>query len=123
MIVPGSNLLAIAFGAIGQQSVQWRKYVGMTTLADGSKRVTWSNPVTLAGSLQPVDSTLLQQLGLDWSKNYCTFFAPAEFRDPTRDQTGDKITYAGRTYQVIDKSSWFPQDGWEKVICVQVQNA
>lgn len=120
MIVPGSNLLAIALGVIGNQSIAWHKFAGMTTLASGVDSPTWDDPVTILGSLQPIDSTLLQQLGLDWTKNHCTFYAPAEFREVDRDQTGDKLVYAGKTYQVLNKASWFPQDGWEKVMCVEV---
>lgn len=120
MQVPGANLLAIAMGVIGVQQVGWCKYLGTVTLPSGVKSPTWADPVTIAGSLQPVDSTLIQQLGLDWTKRYCTFYAPAEFREVDRDQTGDKLIYAGRTYQVQDKASWFAQDGWERVLCIEV---
>jgi hypothetical protein len=120
MIVPGSNLLAMALGVIGQQSVQWSRYIGMTTTTAGVERPTWADPVTISGSLQPVDTSLLQQLGLDWTRNYVTFFAPAEFREIERDQSSDRITYGGRTYQVVSKTAWWQQDGWEKVICVEV---
>lgn len=123
MIVPGSNLLALAMGVIGQQAIAWARNTGLTTLASGAQVPTWADPVTIYGSLQPVDNTLLQQLGLDWTKNYCTFYAPAEFREVDRDQTGDRLTYAGKTYQVLNKTSWFAQDGWERVMCVEVPNA
>lgn len=120
MIVPGSNLLALAMGVIGQQQVQWLRYTGMTTTSAGVERPTWAAPVTITGSVQPVDTSLLQQLGLDWTRNYITFYAPAEFQEVERDQSSDRITYAGRTYQVLSGTNWFAQDGWEKVICVEV---
>lgn len=123
MIVPGSNLLALAMGVIGQQTVGWAKFTGMTTGPSGIDIAEWAAPVDIFGSLQAVDSTLLQQLGLDWTKNYCTFYAPAEFREVDRDQTGDKLLYAGKTYQVLNKASWFAQDGWERVMCVEVPGA
>lgn len=124
MIVPGSNLLALALGVIGNQIVGWRKYVGVTTLPSGVQSPTWEDDATdLAGSLQPADTTLIQQLGLDMTREYCTFYAPAQFREVDRDQTGDLLIYAGKTYQVLDKASWFPQDGWERVMCIRVKNA
>lgn len=123
MIVPGSNLLNMALGVIGAQQVQWLRYAGMTTTAAGIQRPSWDAPVDISGSLQPVDANTLQQLGLDWTRNYVTFFAPAEFKEVERDQSSDRITYAGRTYQVVGKTAWFHQDGWEKVICVEVPNA
>lgn len=123
MIVPGSNLLNMAMGIIGRQSVQWFRYTGLTTTPAGLQRPTWADPVTITGSLQPVDANTLQNLGLDWTKNYVTFFAPAEFNEVERDQSSDRVAYAGRKYQVVGKTAWFHQDGWEKVICVEVRDA
>lgn len=123
MIVPGSNLLALALGVIGNQKVQWRKFAGMTTLTSGVQAPSWDDPVDINGSLQPVDETMLQQLGLDWTKKHCMFYASAEFKEVDRDQTGDRLTYAGRTYQILDKTTWFAQDGWERPLCVEVPNA
>lgn len=123
MIVPGSNLLALAMGVIGQQSVQWLRYTGLTTTAAGVERPTWAAPVAIIGSIQPVDTNTIQMLGLDWTKNYITFYAPKEFQEIERDQSSDRIAYAGRTYQVVSKTAWFAQDGWDKVICVEVPNA
>lgn len=120
MIVPGSNLLAMAMGVVGQQSVQWLRFTGMTTNTAGQERPTWAAPVTILGSIQPVDANTLQNLGLDWTRNYVTFYAPVEFREIERDQSSDRIAYAGRTYQVVGKTAWFYQDGWDKVICVEV---
>jgi hypothetical protein len=120
MIVPGSNLLSMALGVIGTQSVQWLRYTEEVETPAGVQRPQWANPVTIYGSLQPVDTNLLQQLGLDWTRNYVTFFAPAEFREVERDQSSDRIIYAGRTYQVVSKTAWWRQDGWEKVMCVEV---
>lgn len=120
MIIPGSNLLALALGVIGNQQVQWLKYAGTTVTPAGIQRPTWDAPVTINGSIQPVDANTLQQLGLDWTRNYVSFFAPAEFEEIERDQSSDRIAYAGRTYQVVGKTAWFYQDGWDKVICVEV---
>jgi len=123
MIVPGSNLLAMAMGLIGQQSVLWLRYAGMTTNTAGLQQPTWAAPVAITGSVQPVDTSLLQQLGLDWTRNYVTFYAPANFKEVDRDQSSDRIVYAGRTYQVLSGTTWYAQDGWEKVICVEVLDA
>lgn len=121
MLVPGSNLLAMALGVIGSQTVEWRRYTGQTTTAAGLKVDTWADPVPLAGSLQPVDSAVLHNLGLDWTKSYARFYAPADVGQVQRDRTGDKLTWNGRTFQVLDKSDWFGQDGWAGVLCVEVQ--
>lgn len=119
-MVPGANLLSIALGVIGAQTVGWRQYLGHITNAAGLKVDTWAASVPLAGSLQPVDSELVQRLGLDWAKNYVTFYTTAPMGAVERDRTGDRLTWQGRTYQILDKADWFPQDGWNRVLCVEV---
>lgn len=120
MLVPGSNLLQLALGVIGQQAVEWRRYAGQETLANGAVRTRWGNPTTIYGSLQPADSRLLQQLGLDWTKNYVVFRGSAAFTDVDRDQTGDKLSYGGKTYQIVGKTDWYLQDGWQAVVAVEL---
>ena len=123
MTVPGSNLLNRAMGLIGVQAVGWRKYAGKVTNAAGFDVVTWAAAVTVKGSFQPVSAAMVQQLGLDMTKNYATFFASDQFGDPDRDKTGDRLIYAGKTYQIESKTPWYAQDSWEYVLCVEVTNA
>lgn len=120
MIVPGSNLLNMAFGLIGQQAVAWRAFAGMTTNAAGVKVPTWGDPVTIGGSLQPIPKSLIQQLGLDWTKNYVNFYGSFPIGDVVRDKTGDLLSYAGKTYQVLSNNDWFAQDGWKGTMCVEI---
>lgn len=122
-MIPGSNLLAMAAGLIGQQVVAWSQFQGMTTNAAGFEVPTWADPVDIPGSLQPVSATLVQQLGLDMTRNHVTFFASASFGDVDRDKTGDRLAYAGRVYQIESKTPWHAQDGWEYVVAVEVTNA
>lgn len=123
MIVPGANLLSLAHGLIGRQSVEWLQFVGIVTNAAGFDVPTWADGVTIYGSFQPVSKTMLQNLGLDWTKNYATFYNENQFTDVTRDKTGDRLVYAGKTYQIESKTPWFTQDGWESVLCVEVTDA
>lgn len=123
MTIPGSNLLNMALGLIGAQQVMWSRYGSKTTNAAGFDVVTWFAPVGVFGSFQPVSATMMQQLGLDMTKNYATFFASSEFGEPDRDKTGDRLTYDGKTYLIESKTPWHAQDGWEYVLCVEVTNA
>lgn len=123
MIVPGSNLLAMALGVIGPQPVQWLPFVALVTNAAGVKVATWGAPVTVHGSFQPVARNLIQTLGLDFAKSYATFYATANVMDVLRNKTGDRLIYAGKTYQVVSNTDWFAQDGWKGIMCVEVTNA
>lgn len=123
MSVPGSNILGMAMGLIGAQAVGWLQFSSMTTNPAGVKVPTWAAPVTVYGSFQAVSSKLIHELGLDLSRNYGTFFASRNFGDVGRDKTGDRLTYAGKTFQVISKTPWHAQDGWDYVMCVEVTDA
>lgn len=124
MIVPGSNLLAMALGVIGAQQVGWQQYTGAVTNSAGVDVPTWAAAVDVFGSLQPVsDAGLLQQLGLDWTKNYVTFYASQRFGEPSRDKAGDRLLYDGKVFQIEGKTPWVAQDGWESVLAVEVTNA
>jgi len=123
MIVPGANLLTMAHGLIGRQAVSCRPFLGLTANAAGNKVPSYGATVELYGSFQPVSASMLQQLGLDWSKNYATFYCERVFNEPERDKTGDLLTYNGKTYRVESRTPWFAQDGWESVLCVEVTNA
>lgn len=123
MLVPGANLLTLAHGLIGRQTVQWLRFTGMTTNAAGVDVPAWAEPVDIYGSFQAVSATMLQNLGLDWTKDYATFYNENQFSDPSRDKTGDRLIYGGDTYQIESKTPWYKQDGWESVLCVKVTNA
>lgn len=123
MIIPGANLLGLAFGVIGRQTVAWSQFTGGALNAAGVRVPTWAPPVDIGGSFQPVPNTLIQALGLDWTKTYANFYAEADFTDVMRDKTGDRLAYAGKTYQILSKTDWKPQDGWQGVLCIEVTNA
>lgn len=122
-MIPGANLLNMAFGLITAQVVQYRQYLGKTTNAVGVDVVQWGAPVPVRGSLQPVDTTLIAQLGLDMEKTYVTFYTTRDAIDLARDRTGDRLSYGGAVYQVTSKANWKLQDGWVRVLCVEVSNA
>lgn len=123
MSIAGLNLHNIALGALGSQTVLYRRFAGLATMADGTLRPTWAPAEPLAGNVQAVDSTTIQMLGLDWTKNYVNFFVTGSYNEVNRDQTGDQFTYGGRTYQVVSHADWFTQYGWQRLLCVEIPNA
>lgn len=122
-MIPGSNLLNRAFGVIAAQTVQYRQYLGKTTNAAGIEVASWADPIPVRGSLQPVDTTLIKNLGLDLEKTYVTFYTPRLMTDLARDRASDRISFGGQTFQVISMANWNLQDGWVRVLCVEVASA
>jgi len=120
LTIPGSNILNMAMGLIGAQTVGWLQFTGFATNAAGVDVPNFAAPVDVPGSFQAVPFKLVQELGLDWSKTYGTFYASRNFGDPERDKTGDRLTYAGKVWQIVSKTTWHAQDGWDYVLCVEL---
>ncbi len=120
MTVPGSNLLATALTLLGRQSFQYYAFLERVLQPNGLDLASYAAPVSLSGSVQPVPRSLYQAYGLDFDRYYLTFYVSRSVMDVTRDVSGNALTFNGNYYQCIQKTDWFPQDGWVGVLAVQV---
>lgn len=119
-MIPGSNLLNMAMTLIAAQTVSYYAFTGRTTNEIGIDVPAWAAPVDMRGSLQPVPRNLYQVNGLEYEKNYFTFYTSANILDVRRDVSGDNMAFNGMRLQVISSNDWFAMDGWVGVLCVQV---
>ena len=120
MLVPGSNLLNMAFNLIARQTFSYIANLGRTTNDIGQYIQTYADPVTITGSLQPFPRSLFQQYGLDFNKDYVTFFIPQSAVDVERNFSGDEFVFNSIKYQALFKTNWFQIDGWIGIVCVKV---
>lgn len=121
MIVPGSNLLRQALGLIGSQSVEYYAYVDRVTSSTGRDVTEYAAAVTVTeGSVQAVPRNRYASLGLDFSRNYVTWFVPQNVLGLGRDVSGDQIGFNSRRYDIETMTSWFAQDGWVECLCVEM---
>jgi len=121
MKVPGSNLLKMALKLVATQTVQYRTFTGNAVLADGSKVPGFAAPVEMRGSFQPMSANNKKFLGLDLNTNYANFYVSADVLGLDRDRARDRLTYAGKTYQIMNVTDWFSQDGWKNVQLVEIR--
>lgn len=119
-MIPGSNLLRLAIGVIGAQTVMWSHATGRTNNIIGLLVTTYADPVAVTGSFQPVPRALIETLGLDFNKEYVTFFTTTSFQDIGRDDAPDKFVFDGSTYQVLNNTEWMAVDGWNSSIAVKI---
>lgn len=119
-MIPGGNILAMANRVIAPQQLQYRPFVSRELNAAGIYMTRRAAPVLLLANLQPVPRSRYEQLGLDLQKNFSTIFIQKNAIDISRDVTGDQFWYSGRLYQAESRTSWFAQDGWEAILCVEV---
>jgi len=120
MIIPGSNLLNIALGVIGTQSVLWRQATGRTENRLGQWITAYADPVPVKGSMQSVDRMKYQTLGLDLAKSYYNLYISQPIEGIARGESPDLIDYNGRRHEVVNVLDWSPQDGWRGVMVVDV---
>lgn len=121
MSVPGSNLLKRAARLIKQQTVNFYQDLGRINNEIGVDVTNYDNPVAIQGSLQAVPQNAYQDLGLDFGKNYVTFYTNTLIIGVDRDVSGDVFTYDGKVYKCRSITPWIAQDGWNSVLAVQTE--
>lgn len=121
MSIPGLNLLGLALGAIAPQSVDWIPWASSTVLPDGMIVPNFGAPRTVPnGSVQAVPRARYASMGLDYSKDYVTWFTPAAVRGVERDRTPDQFAWNARLFDVHTVTAWNAQDGWCEVVGVDI---
>ena len=119
-MIPGQNILLAALSILGKQCFQYFPFLSRTPNSIGQDVATYSAPVPVTGSVQPVPRNLYQQYGLEFDRYYLTVFVPQCIIDVDRDVSGDALLYNCNYYQVLSKTDWFPQDGWVQVLAVRI---
>lgn len=121
MIVPGSNLLRLALGAIQPtRNVTVRKFLGEAENDFGKTVPTYADPEPLRNcSVQAVPFRDIQQMGLTVGKTYIKVISDLTLHGAYRGGQGDRILWNGVTFTVLESTNWIVQDGWVRVIAVK----
>lgn len=121
-MIPGTNLLNMALGLITPTTgIIYFRNTGRVANAKGVWIPTFNDGVPIdSGNAQPVPRNRFQNLGLDYQKNYITWFVPMSLVDASRDMSGDEIQYDGQRWKVESKTDWYSRDGWVYATLVQV---
>lgn len=119
-MIPGSNILMSALTAIGQSPMQYASFSSRAVNSIGVEVSTYNAPITVYGSIQPIERHLYLQQGLDFQKNYYNAYVQQSAIDVDRDVTGDQITFNSKTFQVLSKEDWYAIDGWVALLIIQI---
>lgn len=121
-MIPGINLLNLALGAIQSQQVQWRRHIGTVENSMGQRVPAYDVPRAVSGSLQSIDSTKLQMMGLDLKKTYRTLFTTQLMQTAQPGTSPDQVSYGGRLYNVTTEgmADWGLQDGWYRYLLIDI---
>ena len=120
MLIPGNNILNMAFNAIAKSSFQYVAFQSNALNDIGYKVPVYAAPVTVTGSAQPMPRRLYEQYGLDLQKTYWNFFIEQSVMDIERDVSSDQFILQGAIYQCISAVPWYGIDGWLEVLTVLV---
>ncbi len=123
MDIPGSDLLDIAFDVISKTDMTYRRFMRRALLANGNWLPIYYGDVILLGSWQPVARNVYRAQGLDFQKSYFNFFVSNDLIDIHRDVSGDHLIKQGKEYQCESLTPWFGIDGWNKMLCTEVNDA
>lgn len=115
------NLLALAQSVLGVQPVTWAAFTGRTENAAGYTVATYAPAQPIAADVQPVPRTKYESLGLDFAREYVTLYTRAGVVTVGRDESGDRITYDGKTYVCESSTDWLARSGWQAIVAVRVK--
>jgi hypothetical protein len=118
MSVPGLNLLGVirASGKISFQSFEYLKFNSRASDSAGRLVSDYDAPLSLLGSVQPLSSKELRDMGLDYKQRYIKIYVESPVLDYQRDTSGDLVNYGGDTWTVVTINDWYGQDGWREIV-------
>lgn len=114
------NLLAQALTIIPPQTAQYYAYFDRTVDDLGILTSTYSDPVEITASIQPVNRSVYELNGLDFNKEYITIFSGTPFLDVNRDVSSDKVVFEGKTFQLMNSMDWNSYDNWNYIMGVRI---
>ena len=120
MTVPGSNLLTTAFRLVCPEPIRIRKFLRRATNEIGYDVAFYSDPLNTTASVQAVDIRYYTDFGLDFAESHIHIWAPNDVDEVYRLINPDQIDWNNRRWEVISESDWFPIDGWNNFIAVEV---
>lgn len=116
--IPGLNLYRAATRLIATDKLDWFTFASRERNALGNWITTYSAPIEIRGSVQPVEIRSYKQLGLDMSKRYVTLFTDHNAKHVARQTAPDRFEWNDSIWEAIGGDDWFKQDGWREVVLV-----
>lgn len=121
-MIPGINVLNLALTVIARQTLAYYRNTSYTIGATYKPKPVYASPVNIQGSFQPVPRRLYQQFGLNFQKEYFSFYVSENLVDVGRDEAGDQVVFNNKRYLCESVTDWFNIDGWVAMLCVEVPN-
>ena len=98
---------------------QFRSMTGETINEIGTPIPSWSEWTTCQGTVQPVNRSRYEALGLDWSKKYVNAWGSCHMTTVDDARQPDQILWRGMLWNVTAVDQWDPHNGWVHVTACQ----
>lgn len=114
------NLYTLARTLIPSDEVYLSKFLGNTENDVGQLIPSYAVPYFIDAVFQPMESTLIEKLGLEFDKTYRVLYTD-EFVQNLEDNTSCDLVYLDDvSYQCLKKTDCLSYNGWNGVICVRL---
>lgn len=118
-MIPGGDILAMALSVIESTAVQYYAFDSRQLNDIGLEVSTYAAPETIEGSVQAMPLSEYNNLGLDLSREYITFYAEKDMHNSGRDRENDYFTWDGYRWDIVNVTAWYGIDGWSQVVAVK----
>ena len=112
------NLLELVLPVVGnvvdseQSEFDYRCLEGEEINELGVKVATYGPWAHCKGSVQPVQRSRYEALGLDWAKNYISIWGSIVLTDLSTAKQPSQILWQGSLWNVTALTEWNPHNGW-----------
>lgn len=112
MSTPGRNLLRQAMRVIRPVTIEYHRYAGRVENEYGSWVTSYDPAQPIRASVQAVDRSRYESLGLDFSRSYVMIFSSHNLNGIHRDESPDRFVLPdGRAYTALSETDWYGIDG------------
>ena len=114
-------VLPIIYNVVEPQTgvFKFRSMVGESVNEIGVPVPSYSEWVECFGTVQPVNRSRYEALGLDWSKKYINCWGSCHMNTVDANLQPTQVLWQGMLWNVTSVDQWDPHDGWVHVTACQ----
>lgn len=115
-----NNLLRLANTLIPPKTVSYSKWEGSEVNNNMLDIDEYAKAINIKVNLNPVNTSLIKKLGLDYKKNYFKVKSIPSISGLSRMNNGDQFTFDGKKYQIETPTGWHSIAGWDTFLSIEM---
>lgn len=114
------NLLHTALSMVPKQTATLHRWKGRVQNDRLLEVDVYLDPVSITASIQPVDRSRFQYMGLDASKSFVAIYATQDVLALMQTGNPDVIDWMGRRYRVENRADWHGTADYTAALAVDI---